>query len=428
MSGEILTLFEIAETERVPPGYKQTGVGAIPEDWHLLPMSNLLEFRNGVNADKSAYGRGIRFINVLEVITRTHLQNLDIPGRVSLPAILVDSFEVRRGDILFNRTSETQEEVGLASVYLGDETVVFGGFVIRGRRRGIKIDDIFSGYAFRSPIIRSQIISKGQGAVRANIGQQELSKVLAAIPPLTEQRAIATALSDVDDLISSLDRLISKKQAVKTATMQQLLTRKRRLPGFSGKWQTKHVREFGDVVTGSTPSTQVKENWGEDFPWVTPTDIASTKDIRKSERHITEIGLDAIRPLPANTVLVTCIASIGKNAVLRRVGGCNQQINAIIPDSASNPDFLYYLFEYNKGRLLANAGATATSIISKKVFSNLMFCVPFVTEQTAIATVLSDMDAEMEALEARREKTRRIKQGMMQELLTGRTRLVPAGA
>lgn len=204
-----------------------------------------MDFRNGVNADKDAYGRGTPFINVLEVITRTHLRDSDIPGRVALPSSLVDSYKVHRGDILFNRTSETQEEVGLASVYLGDGTVVFGGFVIRGRGRGAAIDAVYSGYAFRSPIIRSQLISKGQGAVRANIGQQELSKVLAVLPPLSEQRAIAAALSDVDALISTLDKLIAKKRAVKTAAMQQLLTGKQRLPSFSGEWE---VKRLGDVL------------------------------------------------------------------------------------------------------------------------------------------------------------------------------------
>jgi len=162
---------EAPETGRVPPGYKQTEVGVIPEDWEVVPLSELLDFRNGVNADKSAYGQGTPFINVLEIISRTHLRSSDIPGLVTLPSSLLNSYAVHRGDVLFNRTSETQEEVGLASVYLGDERVVFGGFVIRGRSRGTVVDEIYSGYAFRSPIIRSQIISKGQGAVRANIGQ-----------------------------------------------------------------------------------------------------------------------------------------------------------------------------------------------------------------------------------------------------------------
>jgi type I restriction enzyme S subunit len=140
----------------VRPGYKQTDVGLIPEDWDVAPLSELFEFRNGVNADKDAYGKGIPFINVLEVITNGRLRASDIPGKVSLTRSAIDSYTVRRGDLVFNRTSETQEEVGLAAVYLDDEPVVFGGFVVRGRPTTARVAATFSGYAFRSPSIRTQ--------------------------------------------------------------------------------------------------------------------------------------------------------------------------------------------------------------------------------------------------------------------------------
>lgn len=206
--------------------------------------------------------------------------------------------------------------------------------------------------------------------------------------------------------------------------MQQLIRGMTRLPGFSGEWTVRLVKDFGEIVTGGTPSTENKEFWGEGYPWITPTDIATERDMITSERTITNEGLRAIRLLPANTVLVTCIASIGKNAILRSVGGCNQQINAIIPNDDNCAEFIYYVMEANKQYLLSNAGTTATAILSKATFSELEFLVPAKPEQTAIACVLSDMDAELSALEARRYKTCNIKQAMMQELLTGKTRLV----
>jgi type I restriction enzyme S subunit len=296
---------DASETECVPPGYRQTEVGTIPDDWEIVPLSELLDFRNGVNADKSAYGRGTPFINVLEVITHTHLRDSDIPGRVTLPRLLVDSFAVRRGDVLFNRTSETQEEVGMASVYVGDEVVVFGGFVVRGRVKGAAIDENYLGYAFRSSVIRSQIISKGQGAVRANISQQELSKVIAVLPPVSEQRAIATALLDVDDLISMLDKLIAKKRAVKTAAMQQLLTGKRRLPGFSGEWVYRKIGEFTACTAGGTPSTLVRRYWGGNIKWMSSGEL-HLKIVEDVEGRITDGGLkeSSARLVPPYCVLV----------------------------------------------------------------------------------------------------------------------------
>jgi len=252
----------------------------------------------------------------------------------------------------------------------------------------------------------------------------QISKYRVPVPPIDEQRAIAAALSDVDALISSLDKLIAKKRDIKQAAMQQLLTGRLRLPGFDGEWEVESVQDIGQVVTGGTPKTDVREYWGDEYPWVTPTDISQYRDLTDTERRLTAKGLEATARLPANTVLVTCIASIGKNAILKVEGGCNQQINAVIPKSGNSPEFLYYLFESNRQYLMANAGTTATSIISKSTFEGLKFPLPDPSEQRAIASVLFDMDGEIEALERRRDKTRLLKQGMMQELLTGRVRLV----
>jgi type I restriction enzyme S subunit len=124
-----------------------------------------------------------------------------------------------------------------------------------------------------------------------------------------------------------------------------------------------------------------------------------------------------------NTVLVTCIASIGKNAILRTAGGCNQQINAVIPKDANNAEFLYYLFDSSKLFLLANAGITATSIISKSAFEQLNFAMPPLPEQRAIAAALSDVDALLNGLDRLIAKKRDLKQATMQQLLTGRIRL-----
>ena len=190
-------------------------------------------------------------------------------------------------------------------------------------------------------------------------------------------------------------------------------------------WVEKSLVEVGEIITGGTPATSRKEYWDGDIPWVTPTDISGKKDISNSGRQITKLGLNTIRKLPANTLLVTCIASIGKNSILREAGACNQQINALIPYNDYSVEFLYYLIESSKQYLLSKAGITATNIISKKEFSETSFFIPFsLDEQQRIAAILSGMDAAITALESKLDKYRQIKQGMMQELLTGRIRLV----
>jgi type I restriction enzyme S subunit len=439
MSGKTPTVVEALpayatgapEAEDVPEGYRRTEVGVIPEDWQIVPLSELLDFRNGVNADKSAYGQGTPFINVLEVITRTHLRGSDIPGRVTVSNSLVSSYAVRRGDILFNRTSETQEEVGLASVYLGDETVVFGGFVIRGRSRGAAIDNIYSGYAFRSPIIRSQIISKGQGAVRANIGQQELSKVVVALPPLPEQRAIAAALSDVDALISSLDRLISKKRALKAAAMQQLLTGKQRLPGFGGKWEVKRLGDIGSFskgrglakhelsLSGTLPAIPYTAIY-TDFDEV----IDSSRLINFTSPFSGAVVINSPHLLIAGSS--NMLENIGKVTAFKDYANTVVGGDIILYKTPADVAFLSYLLNTRPHResiISLSQGSTIRHVYAA-TFRDYEVSLPGIEEQTAIAAVLSDMDAEISALEARREKTRQVKQGMIQELLTGSTRLV----
>ena len=188
--------------------------------------------------------------------------------------------------------------------------------------------------------------------------------------------------------------------------------------------EKKQVSDFGKIITGNTPSTYNKEFWDGDYCWITPSDLNSSKNYYKSDRQLTRKGLSQARILPENSLLVTCIASIGKNGILKVKGACNQQINAIIPNDKFDIDYLYYLFNYNKNYLLANAGITATPLISKKEFEKFEFSVETnITIQKQISRVISDMDLLIENVEKLIGKKKLIKQGVMQELLTGKKRL-----
>jgi type I restriction enzyme S subunit len=388
-----------------------------------------MKFRNGVNADKHSYGAGVPFVNVLEVIKHSHIYSAQIPGRVTLKKGVLDLFQVRRGDLIFNRTSETQEEVGLSAVYLDDEVVVFGGFVIRGRPNAELFDATYSGYAFRSPVIRTQITAKGQGAIRANIGQTDLGKVFAPMPPLPEQRAIAAALFDVDALITGLDQLIAKKRDVKQAAMQQLLTGKKRLPGFSGDWV---VNRLGDVASfhkgkglpksavipyGGEPCIHYGElftRYGETIGEI----ISRTNGSRSSIRSVAN---DVLMPTsdvtPSGLAKASCITIDG--VVL---GG---DILVIRPDvKRIHGSFLSYVIRYEEDQVLQLVTGSTVFHLYGSDMKKFSFAIPSYSEQVAIVAVLSDMTAEIAALEQQREKTRDLKQGMMQELLTGRIRLV----
>ncbi|GAA9930412.1 restriction endonuclease subunit S [Helicobacter pylori] len=269
------------------------------------------------------------------------------------------------------------------------------------------------------------IMKLGVGSGLKNIQLKALKDFEIPLPPLNEQIAIANILSALDRYLYALDALILKKEGVKKALSFELLSQRKRLKGFNQAWQKVKVKDFGIIITGSTPLTQISEYWNGTISWITPTDINDNKDIFNSERKITQKGLNTIRMIPKNSVLVTCIASIGKNAILRVNGACNQQINAIIPNKDFNADFIYYLMENNKQYLLGKAGVTATYIISKQVFEEIDFFVPKdLNEQSAIANILSALDNEIASLKNKKRQFENIKKALNHDLMSAKIRVL----
>lgn len=409
-----------------------------PSHWPLQRLGEILAFANGVNADKSSYGKGCRFINVLETITYSHIRGPEVPGRVTLPSAVVDAYTVEKGDIVFNRTSETDADVGLASAYIGEERVVFGGFVIRGRPVKNAFDPTYAGYALRAPFIRSQVISMGQGAVRSNIGQESLKRVVVPVPPAKEQRAIAKALSDVDALLARLDRLIAKKRDLKQAAMQQLLTGRRRLPGFDTEWVNRTLKDVGRCLRGVTYRADID---------LFAHDRTNTKRLLRSNNvqdatvQTTEVQFVSSERVATDQVLrrndiLICMANgsralVGKAALFQVSDGYEYTFGSFMGCfrthfSEANPAYLFYLFQTERYRDYINnllAGSAINNLLPRSIES-LEFLMPAVQEQAAIACMLSDIDDQIAVLQARRGKTATVKQAMMQELLTGRIRLI----
>ncbi|MGL2758344.1 restriction endonuclease subunit S [Helicobacter pylori] len=273
--------------------------------------------------------------------------------------------------------------------------------------------------------LKNKLLKLASGSTFLEVSPNKIKNLLIPLPPLNEQIAIANILSDVDHYLYTLDALILKKESVKKALSFELLSQRKRLKGFNQAWQRVKVKDFGIIITGSTPLTQISEYWNGTISWITPTDINDNKDIFNSERKITQKGLDTIRMIPKNSVLVTCIASIGKNAILRVNGACNQQINAIIPNKDFNADFIYYLMENNKQYLLGKAGVTATYIISKQVFEEIDFFVPKdLNEQIAIANILSALDHEIISLKNKKRQFDNIKKALNHDLMSTKIRVL----
>lgn len=246
-------------------------------------------------------------------------------------------------------------------------------------------------------------------------------------PPLPEQRVIATALSDVDALLAKLDQFIAKKRDLKQAAMQQLLTGQTRLPGFDGEWEMKRLGDVAAMGSGGTPASSVSVYYDGDYPWVSISDMTKGgKVITKTERNLSAKGLEnsAAQMFPAGTILYAMYASLGECSIAGISLCTSQAILGIRPQERLNGGFLYYYLTSLKNAVKSMGQHGTQANLNKGMVQAFQLRLPPVREQTAIATVLCDMDDELTALEARRDKTRALKQGMMEELLTGRIRLV----
>ena len=245
----------------------------------------------------------------------------------------------------------------------------------------------------------------------------QISNYLIPVPPESEQRAIAEVLSDVDGLLNALDALIAKKQAIKQATMQQLLTGRTRLPGFSGKWIEKPLVDLALITMGQSPSSLFYNLRGEGLPL-----IQGNADIENRQTIERVWTTQASKHCNLGDLILTVRAPVGTVAVASKNACIGRGVCSLRP--FENSDFLFHALVYAENRWQTfEQGSTFTAANSEQVGQFRLAVPDDKNEQHAIATVLSDMDVEIAALEQRRDKTRAIKQGMMQQLLTGKVRL-----
>ncbi len=252
------------------------------------------------------------------------------------------------------------------------------------------------------------------------------------LPPYAEQEAIAEALSDADTLIESLERLLAKKRQIKQGAMQELLSGRRRLPGFCGEWEVNRLEALGIWVGGMTPALRNLEYWKNGtFPWVSSGDVKSTL-LTSTAFAVSEYAIrqGAAPLLPAKSIIIVMRSGILRNflpvAMAMVPMSINQDIKALIPSKQALAEYMLHALTWNGSRIRARCLKSGTTVesIEFRWLKEFTIPVPPLPEQAAIAAILSDMDAEIDALEAKLTKAREVKQGMMQELLTGRIRLV----
>lgn len=205
-------------------------------EWEELGLSELLDFKNGLNPKPDKFGKGIKFISVMDILNNAVITYDCIKASVDVTEKELSDFSVEKGDILFQRSSETLEDVGRANVYMDDKTAVFGGFVIRGKKKG-EYDPQYFNYLLRSPFARKRIIPMGAGAQHFNIGQEGLSKVKLHFANIEEQKKIGKMLSLLDERIATQNKIIEDLKKLKSAIIEIEYTP-----------NTKSTSHIGDVI------------------------------------------------------------------------------------------------------------------------------------------------------------------------------------
>ncbi|MBS0573004.1 MAG: restriction endonuclease subunit S [Proteobacteria bacterium] len=410
-------------------GYKESEVGTIPCDWVVVPLSDCLSTSPsyGVNAPAVKYDS--RFPTYIRITDITEDGKFSDESRASVVHPSAESYFLESGDLVFARTGAS---VGKSYLYdPKDGALVYAGFLIRIRPNPNKLAPKFLQAYAKSKTYWNWIKVNSMRSGQPGINGREYASLPLAIPSnRAEQEAIAEALSDADALIESLDQLIAKKRQIKQGAMQELLTGKRRLPGFSGAWEVKRLEELADIRSGGTPSTTQPQFWDGGVMWCTPTDITALngfKYLSNTSRTISIEGLKASSAeiIPTHSIVMTSRATIGECAINTVPMTTNQGFKNFVPLDTVDAEFLYYLLTTQRAGFIGLCSGSTFLEIGKTQLSGYQVQVPKTkSEQTAIATVLSDMDTELAALESRLAKARQIKQGMMQELLTGRIRLL----
>lgn len=390
--------------------FKNTEIGMIPEEWEVRTINSFCSVKTG------PFGSMLHAEDYVAkgtpIVTTEHFKNgiLPLVGK-GIPQVGIDdlkrmsSYTLTKDDIVFSRVGSVDIN---ALVTVRQKGWLFSGRVLRVRPFK-QTDSLYLHYGLLKHSVRSDIVSRAVGLTMASINTKILGETELSLPPINEQHSIASALTSIDNLIFSLGKLIEKKKNIKQGAMQQLLTSKIRLKGFSEPWGEKKLGEVCSVKRGVRV---VKRNLTTDglYPVYQNTNIP--------------LGYSNQYNVEANTPFVIIGGSAGQ------VGICRERYWAADDCaffSCHNiyKEYLYYVLLLNQSNILHNVRTGTIPRLDRTFLSDMLVYISSnIAEQQAIATILTKMDNEITALEAKKTKYEAIKQGMMQQLLTGKIRLI----
>lgn len=404
----------IMDNCQLPKGYKNTEVGVIPEDWEVKTIGDIFTFYSTSNFSKAEMTTdgevGCVHYGLIHAIENTRY-SLANGTKYYITKEQAKYENIQNGDVIMVDASE--DLIGLnksVEVFgIGNEEYISGLHTFHLRDKNSIFIDTCRGLILNCDAVKKQMLRAAVGMKVFGVSKPQLQRIFVPVPTIEEQTAIATALSDADALINSLSTLIAKKRNIKQGAMQKLLQPKE-------GWEVKKLGEIAFVNMGQSPLSEYYNSEGIGLPLVQGNaDVENRKTIiRFYTSMITKKG-------KAGDIIMSVRAPVGEIAKATSECCLGRGVCSI---SFDNEYLYHYLIYFEKSWAKLSTGSTFDSVNSKQV-KELEIPIPISKEeQTRIATILSDMDAEIQALETKLEKYRKIKLGMMQNLLTGKIRLI----
>lgn len=406
-------------------GYKMTEVGVIPEDWEVKELSSISEIKSGKRLPKGSLVTSSKtpypYIRVIDM-NMGYLNLSDIMYVPENVQPMISKYIISKNDIYIS-VAGTLGLVGKIPEELDGANLTENA----NRITEIQCNRDYLMYYMMSPLIQNVIEAERTIGAQPKLALQRIRDFYIVLPgDNREQTAIAAALSDADSLISALTKKIEKKKAIKQGLMQQLLTGKKRLPGFGGVWDVVQLKRI--ISEFIVPMRDKPTALTGPIPWCRIEDF----DGKYLKKSLSNQGVDLntvsqmnLKIFPVNTLLVSCSANLGRCAIVKQKLVTNQTFIGLVPSDRIDVEFLYYKMSREDKNLNNMATGTTISYLSREQFEKYEILIPSSkAEQTAIANILSDCDSEIAALEEKRDKYKEIKQGMMQQLLTGKIRLI----
>lgn len=418
---------------------KHTEIGDIPVDWELQTFEETFRvLSNNTLSRENLNNRGgaVRNIHYGDILTKfpevLDCSKEEIPYINDLSLLTSSTQLLQDGDIVIADTAEDETVGKVIEVQnLGEEKLVAGLHTIPCRVKKGDFAPGWLGYYMNSQLFHSQILPYVTGIKVSSISKSAIAETLILVPPKGEQKMIIAILNDIERELHYGNKLVKKKEAIRQGMYQSLVTGRLRLNGYYKKWKYKTIGSMTTVSSGGTPSTINPEYWGGNIPWMNSGEL-NLKIVNNVEGRITETGLSnsSTHWIPAYCTLIG-LAGQGKTrgtAAYNTIKLCtNQSIAAIYPNEKEfDAKFLYYLMntQYEQLRELSSGGGGRGGLTKKLIEDFLVYMPEDISEQTAIAEILTDIDEEIRCLKETLQKNNNLKKGIVSELVERKRQLV----